>query len=283
MENRSIIEGRPFLKWVGGKGKLVSELIKSAPAEFGTYFEPFLGGGALFFALKPKKAVLNDLNDHLMTTFEVVKNGPQDLIQSLMEIETAYYAYGDNEARKAMFLRMRGEFNEPRLDALRRASLMIFLNKTCFNGMYRENSGGKFNVPFGKYLHPTICDTSNLEKTSVLLRDVRLISKSFERAIDKAKKGDFVYFDPPYMPISKTSSFTSYYETNFALNEQIGLRNVFVKLAKRGVFVMASNSYCTAVAALYSDFNLRTVMAGRSINSRGDRRGKIREYIITNY
>ncbi|MEK9156739.1 MAG: DNA adenine methylase [Patescibacteria group bacterium] len=275
-------EARPFLKWVGGKGQLLPELLKRVPESFGTYFEPFLGGGAVYFALKPKKAVLNDLNDHLITSFRVIKNDTSALIRRLKKIEKDFLEK-DYDERKKMFLRLRDKFNIEKLDSLERSALMIFLNKTCFNGMYRENSKGGFNVPFGKYQNPKICDSENLENVSKILKGAKLIAKSFSAAVKDAKKGDFVYFDPPYLPISKTSSFTSYYEADFALQEQIELRDLFADLAKRGVYVMASNAHSSVIKDLYKDFKIYTVLAGRSINSKGDKRGKIKEYIITSF
>lgn len=275
-------EARPFLKWVGGKGQLLPELLKRVPESFGTYFEPFLGGGAVYFALKPKKAVLNDLNDHLITSFRVIKNDTSALIRRLKKIEKDFLEK-DYDERKKMFLRLRDKFNIEKLDSLERSALMIFLNKTCFNGMYRENSKGGFNVPFGKYQNPKICDSENLENVSKVLKGAKLTAKSFSAAVKDAKKGDFVYFDPPYLPISKTSSFTSYYETDFALQEQIELRDLFADLAKRGVYVMASNAHSSVIKDLYKDFKIHIVLAGRSINSKGDKRGKIKEYIITSF
>lgn len=273
---------KPFVKWVGGKKQLLPDLIKYAPENFTTYFEPFLGGGALFFTLQPKKAVINDLNDHLITAFKVVKGDTKKLIARLKRLEKDFLNKKDAE-RKEMFLRIRNKFNTQKLDAVERAALMIFLNRTCFNGMYRENSRGEFNVPFGKYKNPKICDESNLESAAVALKNVKITAKDFASAVQDAKKGDFVYFDPPYYPISETSKFTSYYETDFVLEDQIKLRDLIKDLSKRGVQVMASNSYSPTIKDLYADFNLHVVYAGRAINSKANKRGKIKEYIITNY
>ncbi len=285
-EISKIIEDRPkpFVKWVGGKRQLLKQFRKMdlyPPHNFdslnSTYFEPFVGGGAVFFDLLPKKAVLSDLNRELVVTYNVIKNNIEKLIVSLKK----------HKYDKDHYSKVRSK-NLNKLSDLEIASRFIFLNRTCFNGMYRVNSKGQFNVPFGRYNNPTICDEENLRKVSSALQDVEIIVQDYKNVLKKAKKGDFIYFDPPYYPVSKTASFTSYTKESFLDTEQIELRDTFLALHKRGCFVMLSNSDTPFINKIYKEIkkdgvNINKVKAGRAINSNGAKRGKINEVLITNY
>jgi len=273
---------KPFVKWVGGKRQLLRQFRDMGlypPDAFNpltnTYFEPFVGGGAVFFDLLPKKAELSDLNNELVTTYNVIKNDVDGLIKSLKK----------HKYEKEYYLEVRAK--DPKmLSDLDVASRFIFLNRTCFNGMYRVNSKGGFNVPFGKYTNPMICDEENLHKVSKALQKVTIQNQDYKAVLKKAKKGDFVYFDPPYYPVSKTASFTSYTANSFLDKEQTELRDTFVELNKRGCFVMLSNSDTPFIYKIYSgikDVKVSKVSAGRAINSNAAKRGKVSEVLVTNY
>ena len=273
---------KPFVKWVGGKRQLLTQfrLMNLYPPEkfnpkSGKYFEPFVGGGAVFFDLLPEKAFLSDLNNDLVVTYSVIKSNVEELIVSLKK----------HKIDKEYFLKLRAE-NPHKLPDIDIASRFIYLNRTCFNGMYRVNSKGGFNVPFGKYSNPLICDENNLRKASNALKNVEIKKQDYKEVLKKAKKGDFIYFDPPYYPISKTASFTSYTSEAFLDKEQTELRNTFLELHKRGCFVMLSNSDTPFINNIYSGIkgvNITKVKAGRAINSDASKRGKITEVLITNY
>ncbi len=273
---------KPFVKWVGGKRQLLRQFRDMGlypPDDFdpvtNTYFEPFVGGGAVFFDLLPQKAELSDLNTELVTTYNVIKNDVDALINSLKK----------HKYEKEYYLELRAK-DPKELSDINVASRFIFLNRTCFNGMYRVNSKGEFNVPFGKYTNPIICDGDNLFKVSKSLKKVTIKNQDYKKVLDKAKKGDFVYFDPPYYPVSKTASFTSYTADAFLEKEQTELRDTFVELHKRGCFVMLSNSDTSVINELYSnikDIKVSKVAASRAINSNASKRGKISEVLVTNY
>ncbi len=275
---------KPFVKWVGGKRQLLKQfrMIDLYPPEkfnikTGSYFEPFVGGGAVFFDLLPEKSFLSDLNSELVTTYNVIKNDVDRLINSLKKFKY----------EKDFFLKVRSAQPKqfPNVDI---ASRFIYLNRTCFNGMYRVNSKGEFNVPFGKYSNPLICDEQNLRRVSKVLEEVEIKCQDYKITVEFAKKGDFVYFDPPYYPINKTSSFTTYTKEAFLDKEQIELRDTYLKLHKRGCFVMLSNSNTPFINKIYSEtakhgIKINEVLAGRSINSKVNLRGKITEVLVTNY
>lgn len=273
---------KPFVKWVGGKRQLLSQFrLRNLypPEKFnpktGRYFEPFVGGGAVFFDLLPETAYLSDLNNELVVTYNVIKNDVENLIKSLKK----------HKLDKEYFLKIRSQ-NPKNLSDINIASRFIYLNRTCFNGMYRVNSTGGFNVPFGKYDNPLICDEVNLRKVSKALKNVEIKKQDYKEVLKKAKKGDFIYFDPPYYPINKTSSFTSYTSETFLDKEQIELRDTFVELHKKGCFVMLSNSDTPFINKIYSEIKgarISKVSAGRSINSDASKRGKITEVLVTNY
>jgi|ERR1035437_6883081 DNA adenine methylase len=273
---------KPFLKWAGGKGQLLSQLEAFLPDTYNKYYEPFLGGGALFFYLNPKKASVNDINPNLIETYRAVKAQPEELIKILKRLEQKYHR-GNEDEQKLFYYKTRTRYNEARLDSLTKSAYLIFLNKTGFNGMYRENAKGKFNIPFGQHKKPTICNVDGIREASKLLQHTTITCGPFEKAVQKAGKGDFVYLDPPYYPLSTTSSFTSYTGQAFLEEEQLQLFELYRSLDSRGCHVMQSNSKAPFISELYKKFRLETVMAGRSINSQGTGRGKIEELVILNY
>lgn len=281
---RKIVEDKPkpFVKWVGGKRQLLKqfrELNLYPPEcfnpESNTYFEPFVGGGAVFFDLLPKHAELSDTNRELVVTYNVIKDNVDSLIKSLKK-----HIYN-----KEYYLGVRAQdINE--LSDIEIASRFIFLNRTGFNGMYRVNKSGQFNVPFGRYKNPLICDENNLRKVSEALQGITITHRDYKDVLELAKIGDFIYFDPPYYPLNPTSSFTAYTAKGFFEKEQIELRDTFVKLHERGCFVMLSNSDTPFINELYSELegvSVNKIIAGRAINSKGSKRGKINEVLITNY
>lgn len=294
---------KPFLKWAGGKGQLLSQLDQHLPKGINgidfTYLEPFVGGGAMLFHILQqfpniKKAVINDINSYLITAYRVIKNSPDELIKRLSELENQYYSTGDNEAQKSFFLRVRETFNKVEMDDIDRTKYLIFLNRTCFNGLYRVNSKGKFNVPFGRYLHPTICNAETIKADSELLNRVELVilNGDFEQTIDHLSDGfNLFYFDPPYRPLNATSSFNSYSKEDFNDEEQIRLRDFCVKLSEYpNVKWMLSNADCSAknpddtfFEEIYRGFNINRVYASRAINANPSKRGKLTELLITNY
>ncbi len=279
----AIRAARPFLKWVGGKGKLVPDLKAYLPSEYKDFYEPFVGGGALFFSLKPAIGHINDTNATLMKAYENIKNNVDRLVSELTVLQNTYWSLPDIESKKDLYLSKRTEFNQLLHDNFEKTVLLIFLNKTCFNGMYRENASGKFNVPFGQHAKPAICDKSNLLNVSEALQHTTITCGAYELAVSKAKQGDFIYFDPPYAPLNITSSFTSYQAEGFTANNQEKLRDVFAELAGRGCKIMLSNSNTPLIRELYKKFNIHEIQAARSINSVGSGRSKITELLITSY
>lgn len=274
---------KPFLKWVGGKRALVDEIIARMPEKFNTYFEPFVGGGALFFELKKrgmlegKKSYLFDANKELINVYNTVKNNPYELIEILKEFQNKHSHDFYYEVRS-----MDREDSFTSLPHALRAARFIYLNKTCFNGLYRVNSKGFYNVPMGRYKNPAICDTSSILCASRALQDTEVLHVDFAKVLDFAKKGDFVYFDPPYYPLTPTSSFTSYNQDIFLDDEQKRLFNTFEKLAKKGLHVMLSNSDTEFIKELYKDYKIDFVEMNRFINSKSGGRGKIKEIIVRN-
>ena len=274
---------KPFVKWVGGKRQLLrqfKELGLYPPDGFDpinhTYHEPFAGGGAVFLDLLPKKAVLSDLNPELITTYKVIKDNVDKLIKLLKT-----YKY-----EKEFYLKIRSKKIE-KLSDVQIAARFIYLNRTCFNGLYRVNKSGQFNVPMGEYTNPLICDEDNLKKISKALKTVKIYNEDYKKVLKRAKKGDFIYFDPPYYPVNRTSNFTSYTTETFLEKEQEELRDTFVELHKRGCFVMLSNSDTPFINNLYSNLDkkikVNKVLAGRNINSNSSKRGKIKEVLVINY
>lgn len=267
---------RPFLKWAGGKGRLLDELLRRMPLRYGRYLEPFVGAGALFFALQPREAYLSDINDELITTYRVVQSDLEGLVRLLKR----------HRHQEEYFYKLRDADRAPsfaRWSDVRRAARLIYLNKTCFNGLYRVNAQGYFNVPFGAYRNPTILDEANLRACHHALQGAELACAPFEAVLLKAKAGDFVYFDPPYAPLSATSNFTSYTRGGFDAAAQLRLRDVCRALDEKGVRWMLSNSSAPMILELYRDFRIEYVHAPRAINSVASKRGGVSELIIRNY
>jgi DNA adenine methylase len=264
------IAPRPFLKWAGGKSQLLQQYRRHFPPEFQTYYEPFLGGGAIFFHLLPRRAMLTDINPALVNVYECVRDRVEELIEALQEHQQAHGL--------EHYYQTRSHHTGSNLE---RAARLIYLNKTCFNGLYRENARGEFNVPMGKYKNPAVCQSELLRSVSQALQNVAIGVQPFDDVVNHATPHDFVYFDPPYHPISTTSSFTSYSRHSFNAADQERLRDVFVELSDRGVKVMLSNSDCPFVRELYRDFKIHTISASRAINSNAQKRGKITEVLVT--
>ena len=277
---------KPFVKWVGGKRQLIAQfhqLGALSPDSFNqkkhTYFEPFVGGGAVFFELLPLQASINDINQELVTTYNVIREDVDGLISELTS--------GEYEYDKEVFLDIRS-WDTSKISDLKRAARFIYLNRTGFNGMYRVNKSGQFNVPFGRYNNPQICDEINLRRVASVLTNTKITSKSYKYVLDEAKKGDFVYFDPPYYPVSKTASFTSYSNDVFLEREQEELCGTFMELHCRGCNVALSNSDTPFINNLFAPhkkegITINKVQAGRAINSNAGKRGKITEVLVTNY
>jgi DNA adenine methylase len=269
-----------FLKWAGGKLQLIEQFENLFPHNFRNYYEPFIGSGAVFFyvksKLKPNKVILSDTNEELINCFCVVRDKPSELVELLLNHRKKH--------SKEYYYSVRS-MESSTLDSLDRAARLIYLNKTCFNGLYRVNSKGQFNVPFGDYENPSIFDKNVLFQASQLLQGVHLQVMTFEKVLDFAGKDDFVYFDPPYIPLSKTSSFTRYSKSDFSMMEQKRLSEVFRILDSRGCFVMLSNSDHALTRELYRHYEKNTIIvrAKRMINSVGSRRGAINEVVVTNY
>jgi DNA adenine methylase len=269
-----------FLKWAGGKLQLIEQFENLFPAYFNDYYEPFIGSGAVFFYVKsrrkPRKVILSDINEELINCFVVVRDRPSELVKLLLD-------HRNNHSKEYYYTVRRIESN--RLDSIESAARLIYLNKTCFNGLYRVNSKGQFNVPVGDYQKPGIFDKNILLQASQLLQDVELRVMNFEKVLDFAGKNDFVYLDPPYIPLSKTSSFTRYSKGDFSVKEQKRLSEVFRILDSRGCFVMLSNSDHPLMRQLYGDYKKNTtiVSAKRMINSVGSKRGAINEIVLRNY
>ncbi len=268
------IHARPVIKWAGGKWALMSALQRYLPplGRIRHYYEPFVGGAAMFFCLQPGRASLSDTNAELINMYTVVRDQVSELIEAL----------GQHVNAKDYFYQVRAQ-DPTMLAPVERAARLIYLNKTCYNGLYRVNRKGQFNVPFGNYKKPNFCDVANLEAASIALHGVRLQTADYESALCNAGQGDFVYFDPPYQPVSKTASFTSYTDTPFGPTEQAELARVMRRLTERGCYVMQSNSDTPLIRELYVDFRIETIFANRAINSKASARGPVNELVITNY
>ena len=276
-----MIKAKPFVKWAGGKRQILDKLKKLVPEDFNTYYEPFVGGGALLFDLAPENAVINDSNEELINVFNVLCNDKKysKMCRYLNKFERKHDEEFYYEIRNID--RNKKKFNK--LNDSKRAARTIYLNKSCFNGLYRVNSKGEFNVPFGKKTKVNTYDGENLLNVHsyLTLNNISILCTDFEDAVSTAKEGDFVYFDPPYD--SDTSTFNSYTEDGFNKDEQRRLAKVFKELDKKGVKVMLSNHNTTLIKELYKDYNFYVIEAKRSINSNGKKRGKVEEVIITNY
>ena len=276
---RDMIPCKPFVKWAGGKRQLLEQLTKRLPKNFGlgSYFEPFIGGGALFFHLQPKSSYLSDINSELVNTYRVIQKNVDSLIEELKKLNNT----------EEEFYRIRGIDRTKEYESwseIKRAARFVFLNKTAFNGLWRVNSKGQHNVPFGKYLNPNICDEPNLKACSSALQSCIIEVANFYDIEEKVNAGDFVYFDPPYHPLTKTSNFTSYTKGGFYAEDQIKLKELIDRLSSKKALVMLSNSSAKLIIDLYCDkYNLEYVDASRAINCNANGRGPVKEVIITNY
>lgn len=271
---------QPFTKWTGGKRQLLPVIRELMPKTYNRYFEPFVGGGALFFDLAPKDAVINDFNAELINCYQQIKDNPQELIE-ILKVHQEYNS-------KEYYLDLRSADRDERIDMMsevQRAARILYMLRVNFNGLYRVNSKNQFNVPYGRYKNPKIVDEELISAISVYINNNQLEIKvgDFEKAIVDVRTGDFVYFDPPYIPLSETSSFTSYTHEGFSFADQVRLRDAFKRLSDTGAYVMLSNSSSALVEELYKDFNIHYVEATRTNGAKSSSRGKISEIIVTNY
>jgi DNA adenine methylase len=268
---------QPFIKWAGGKRQLLPELLARVPPTFGRYFEPFIGGGALFWALQPQRAVLGELNPRLAKTYMAVRDSIDDVIQRLHGHARLHKKNGERHYYAVRDITI-DAYPAPAV-----AAWFIYLNKTCFNGLYRENKAGKFNVPVGDYKDPMICDEVNLRLCSAALASrAAVVNNDFETTAAEAEPGDFVYFDPPYAPMSATADFKSYTKAGFDVADQTRLRDLARWLKQRGVHVLLSNSSAPLIRELYGegDFTVEEIDAKRAINSKASARGVVKELLI---
>lgn len=301
------LNAKPFVKWAGGKRQLLDQFEKLYPKrllenKIDKYIEPFTGGGAVFFELASKydfkEIILNDINKELILTYTIIRDNVHRLISELAKLQETFLN-SEPDKREEMYYQIRDRFNTNKLnfnydtnseEAIHHSSYFLFLNKTCFNGLYRENKSGLFNVPFGKYKNPTIVDSDNLIRVSNILKNVKLTNVDFEELTPFVNNNTFVYIDPPYRPLNITSSFSSYSKGNFNDDDQIRLAKWYKTLSANGAYLMLSNSNPKNTnkednffEKLYGEFVIREVSASRSINSKGNKRGTISELAITSY
>lgn len=300
VHKKTATKAKPFLKWAGGKTQLLQTIDSFLPESFHrekdvTYIEPFVGGGAMvFFMLHKypniKRAIINDINSHLIKTYIAIRDQPYALIEKLSELQSQFKSLVEHDAQKEFYLNIRKRFNQDILSDMEESAYMIFLNRTCFNGLYRENSKGEFNVPFGKYSNPTICDEALLLADSELLQKVEILNSDFSATSDYVHGYTFFYFDPPYRPLDTTSSFNSYVKDSFGDKEQIRLKDFYAILSNEGYHEILSNSDCRGRNAedsflddLYKDFIIERVTAKRCINADASKRGRLTELLVRNY
>lgn len=290
---------KPFIKWAGGKGQLVETIKQRYPMKkykIDKYIEPFIGGGAVLFDLLGeysfKKIYISDINEELINTYVIIRDDVENLILILEKMQAEYISL-DEIGRKEYFYKIREQYNDEILsekNKVKKAALFLFLNKTCFNGLYRVNKKGKFNVPIGSYKNPKICDSMNLRNVSKSLSNIEIKNSDYRECIDLVDEKTFVYIDPPYRPLNNTSSFKSYSKNDFNDNEQIELAKFYRELDKKGAFVILSNSDPKNIDEndeffddLYSDYNIERIEAKRVINSKSSNRGAIKEILVSNF
>lgn len=291
---------KPFLKWAGGKTQLINDIEKALPKDIYrekfTYIEPFVGSGAVLFWMlnnfpNLQKAVINDINEDLINTYKTIASRPKELISILQILQNEFHRLeGQDELKKEYYYSKRELYNRRKEEQSGQAALFIFLNRTCFNGLYRVNKNNGYNVPMGSYKKPTICDAKNILAVSNALQKVEILCGDYEQTLNEATTNSFFYFDPPYKPLSNTSSFNSYAKDEFNDEEQIRLRNFCSKLEKQGHKWMLSNSDVKGKDTndnffdeIYSEFSISRVKARRSINANPEKRGELNELLITNY
>jgi len=277
MKNNPLVA--PVLKWVGGKRQLLKDIGKHIPCTYSTYYEPFLGGGAVFFALQPNKAVVNDINEELINVYTVLRDNLEGLIEDLKKYKNEagyYYEIREKDRDKK-------KYNQ--LSNVQKASRIIYLNKTCYNGLFRVNQQGEFNSPFGRYKNPNIVNETTLRAVSNYFNKAKVTFKcgDFEETVKGITKGSFVYFDPPYDPVSDSANFTGYDKGGFSRDEQVRLKRLCDKLNVRNIKFLLSNSATDFILELYKDYNITMVKANRAINSKGDKRGEVNEVLVKNY
>lgn len=294
------MRAKPFIKWVGGKGQLIEQLDALLPAYFDrwsdvTYIEPFVGGGAMLFYMLQKypnikHAIISDINSDLTTCYRTVRNQPHELVLSLKSIQNEYYTLKTDGARKDFFMEMRSLYNKKNLAPVPNTTLFFFLNRTCFNGLYRVNKKGMFNVPFGKYNCPSICDEDTIYADSEILQHVDILNVDFEDTFFYAQGNTFFYFDPPYRPLSNTSSFNDYSKEPFNDTAQIRLKEFCDRVNNAGHSFMLSNSDCKGkngnddfFDVLYASYSIERVWASRNVNANASKRGKLTEILVHNY
>ena len=270
---------KPIVKWAGGKRQLMNELLNCMPENFNTYFEPFAGGIALLTEIhkigKLQHGVISDINPDIYNLYTIIQKNPGELIDSIGEIIYINDSVDYYDARS--------KFNAIKSEGIERATLFLYLNRHCYNGLYRVNAQGKFNVPFGKYSNPSIPSKEDILALSEVLQKCTILNLDFEIAVEGAREKDFVYFDPPYIPANKTSCFTDYNANGFSFEDQHRLSAVAKKLKDRNVYVMSSNSGFQKIKGLYPSFNINVTEGRRNINSKGEKRGKAEEIVITSY
>lgn len=292
-------EAKPFLKWAGGKTQLISDIVTNLPQSINNknfiYIEPFVGSGALLFWILNKyknvSAVINDINEDLINTYKTLKSYPYELISILDILQNEYHSLEHStDKKKEYYYEKRALFNKREQNLVEHSALLIFLNKTCFNGLYRVNKKNQFNVPIGSYKKPTICDTQNLLAVSELLQKVEILCGDFEQTVKYSQENSLFYLDPPYKPLSETSNFNSYAKEEFGDEEQIRLRNFCEKLDKSGCYWVLSNSDVKVQDLsnnffddMYANYSIKRVQAKRSINANPLKRGLLTELLITNY
>ena len=277
MKKNPLINISPVVKWVGGKRQLLESIIPKISKSYGTYIEPFLGGGAVLFELQPNKAIVNDSNSELMNVYATIRDNSDELIEILKihekkNSEEYYYSIRALDRDKS--------YSE--LSAVQRAARIIYLNKTCYNGLFRVNSSGQFNSPYGRYKNPNVVNEITIRAISNYFQThkIELLNEDYKTTLRRVRKGAFVYLDPPYLPISSSSSFTGYTENGFPYEKQVELKNECDKLRSKGIPFLESNSDCEEIRELYKDYKIKTVRAKRSINSVAKKRGEINEVLI---
>jgi len=271
----------PILKWVGGKRQILDKILPFIPEHYSTYYEPFVGGGAVFFALHPKKAVLNDLNSELINVYIVIKTNAKLLIEELDK-------HSKQHSKEHFYYIRALDRNKTEYDKLsdvQKAARTIYLNKTCYNGLYRVNANGEFNTPFGKYKNPNILNEKCILAISKYLQeaDIRIKCGDYRKILSSARKGAFVYFDPPYMPVSTTSNFTNYTASGFTIEQQVELKQTCDDLDRRGIKFLLSNANTAEIRRLYAGYRIKVIKAKRAINSVGNKRGVVEEVLVRNY
>lgn len=276
---------KPLLKWAGGKRAIADEIISRFPNKWNeqTYFEPFFGGGAIYLSINPQKAVISDVNSRLVGFYSNVQKSPELVIAGIQVLALEFNLLESDELREEFYFNLRTKFNSLQVESIESAVTMFGLNKLCFNGLYRENTSGEFNVPFGKKKMFPIIQIDDFLKVSKQLSNTKILNSDFEIVLKEAVAGDFVYLDPPYIPLQGTPSFTSYHSSGFGLNEQVRLASAMKHLGEIGINAMCSNSDTPLTREIYSELNIQQILAPRMVSAKSTGRGSVNELVITNY